>query len=67
MLKKLLIAALITGSMMFAPIASAAVETYIGTGEYVMSNFETPDIAQQRAQKYAERDLYTQPFDCQEF
>ena len=59
-MKKLLIAALIAGSMMFAPIASASVETYTGKGEYVMSNFETPDIAQQRAQKYAERDAQEQ-------
>ena len=35
-------------------IASAEVRTYEGVGEYVMSDFETPDIAKQRAKARAE-------------
>ena len=36
-------------------IANAEVKTQTGEGEYVMSDFETPDIAKQRAKARAER------------
>ena len=32
-----------------ANVANAEVRTYEGIGEYIMSDFETPDIAKQRA------------------
>lgn len=43
-----------------APLASAEVKTYEGTGEYVMSDFETPDIAKQRAKARAEQSCVEQ-------
>mgnify|MGYP002624900382 CR=1 FL=1 len=58
--RRLLVSSLAVGSLFFMPITDAAIETYVGTGEYVMSSFETPDIAQQRAQVYAERDAQEQ-------
>ena len=39
----------ITGS------ANAEIKTYEGFGEYVMSDFETPEIAKQRAKQRAEQ------------
>ena len=36
--------------------ANAEVRTYEGFGEYVMSDFETPDVAKQRAKQRAEAD-----------
>ena len=41
--------------LLFTSIASAEVKTYNGTGEYIMSEFETLDIAKQRAKQKAER------------
>ena len=43
-----------------SPLASAEVKTYEGTGEYVMSDFETPDIAKQRAKARAEQSCVEQ-------
>ena len=43
-----------------APLASAEVKTYEGIGEYVMSDFETPDIAKQRAKARAEQSCVEQ-------
>ena len=41
--------------LLLSSIASAEVKTYEGTGEYIMSDFETPDIAKQRAKSRAEQ------------
>lgn len=53
-MKKFLMAAII-GSLLGASPVSAEVRNYDGVGEYVMSDFETPDVAKQRAKLYAER------------
>ena len=47
--------AMVLGGLMMAGVASAEVRTYEGVGEYVMSDFETPDIAKQRAKVRAEQ------------
>lgn len=44
----------------YVPFAGAEVMTYEGTGEYVMSDFETPDIAKQRAKARAEQNCVEQ-------
>ncbi len=54
-MKKFLSAALIVGSLLAASPAEAEVKSYDGVGEYIMSDFETPDVAKQRAKMYAER------------
>ena len=54
-MKKFLSAALIVGSLLAASPAEAEIKSYDGVGEYVMSDFETPDVAKQRAKMYAER------------
>ena len=41
--------------LIFTSTANAEVKTYNGTGEYIMSEFETLDIAKQRAKQKAER------------
>lgn len=40
--------------------ASAEIRTYEGVGEYVMSDFETPEIAKQRAKQRAEQSAQEQ-------
>ncbi len=45
---------------MVSSIACAEIMTYEGTGEYVMSDFETPDIAKQRAKVRAEQNAAEQ-------
>ena len=52
---KKLLAAIIFGSMLTVSPASAEIKNYDGVGEYIMSDFETPDVAKQRAKLYAER------------
>ncbi|MBQ3443140.1 MAG: tetratricopeptide repeat protein [Selenomonadaceae bacterium] len=52
---KKLLTALILGSLMGASPVNAEVRNYDGVGEYIMSDFETPDVAKQRAKLYAER------------
>lgn len=49
--------ATLTASAMFLPakFSSAEIVNYDGMGEYIMSDFETPDVAKQRAKLYAER------------
>ena len=47
--------ALVIGGLLMANVANAEVRTYEGVGEYVMSDFETPDIAKQRAKVRAEQ------------
>ena len=54
-MKKFLSAALIVGSLLFGSNVNAEVKNYNGVGEYIMSDFETPDVAKQRAKMYAER------------
>ena len=53
--RKLLAATLIAGSLLVMPPVNAEVKTYEGTDEYIMSEFETLDIAKQRAKQKAER------------
>ena len=43
-----------------ASLANAEIQTYEGTGEYIMSDFETPDIAKQRAKARAEQNAVEQ-------
>lgn len=52
---KKFVAALILSSLIGASPVNAEVVNYEGVGEYVMSDFETPDVAKQRAKLYAER------------
>ena len=51
-MKKLL--AILIGGLLMAGNASAEIRSYEGVGEYVMSDFETPDVAKQRAKQRAE-------------
>ena len=44
----------------FTPFVFAEERTYEGVGEYVMSDFETPDIAKQRAKSRAEQNAVEQ-------
>ena len=44
----------------FTSNASAEIKTYSGTGEYIMSEFETLDVAKQRAKQLAERNAQEQ-------
>ena len=54
-LRKLLAAGLIAGSLLIAAPVDAEIRTYEGTDEYIMSEFETIDVAKQRAKQKAER------------
>ena len=54
-MKKFLVAALIAGSLFTMPTANAEIKTYEGSDEYFMNEFETMDIAKQRAKQKAER------------
>ena len=54
-MKKILTALLIAGSFFSMSAVNAEIKTYEGTDEYVMSEFETIDIAKQRAKQKAER------------
>ena len=47
-------AALLIGGSFLIPTADAEVKTYTGEGEYLMSDFETPEVAKQRAKNRAE-------------
>ena len=53
--RRLLAAAIVAGSLFTASPADAEVKTYEAVGEYYMSDFETFDVAQQRAKKRAEQ------------
>ena len=59
-LRKLLATTLIAGSLFSASTVNAEVKTYTGSDEYVMSEFETIDIAKQRARQKAERNAQEQ-------
>lgn len=52
-LKKFLLASVIAGNLFFTSCASA--EIYTGEGEYVMSKYETPAVAEERAKNIALR------------
>lgn len=52
---KKFLAAMIVGSLLGASPVNAEVRNYDGVGEYIMSDFETPEVAKQRAKAYAER------------
>ena len=58
--RKLLAAAIAAGTFGVMPLASAEVKEYEGFGEYVMSDFETPDVAKQRAKARAEQNAMEQ-------
>lgn len=55
MMKKFLAAALIASRLFTTSPVNAEVKTYEGTDEYIMNEFETIDIAKQRARQKAER------------
>ena len=44
----------------FASIAHAEIKNYSGTGEYIMSEYETIDVAKQRAKQKAARNAQEQ-------
>ena len=54
-MKKFFAALLAAGTLFTASIVNAEIRTYEGTDEYIMSEFETPDVAKQRAKQKAER------------
>ncbi|MBR4903930.1 MAG: tetratricopeptide repeat protein [Selenomonadaceae bacterium] len=54
-MKKFLTAVLAAGSLFLMPEVNAEIKTCTGTDEYIMSEFETIDIAKQRAKQKAER------------
>ena len=51
----MIVSSAILSSLTFMPIVHAEIKSYDGTGEYIMSEFETLDIAKQRAKQKAER------------
>lgn len=59
-MKRFLTVLLIAGNLFFMPAASAEIKTYDGVGEYIMSDFETFDVAQQRAKQRAEQNACEQ-------
>ena len=59
-MRKFLLTLLIAGIFLINTIAHAEVKTYEGVGEYYMSDFETPDIAKQRAKQRAEQNACEQ-------
>ncbi len=50
-LRKFFAVALVAGSLLFSSTADAEIKTCEGTDEYIMSEFETIDIAKQRARQ----------------
>ena len=50
-LRKLLATALVAGSLFVNTPVDAEIRTYEGTDEYIMSEFETIDVAKQRAKQ----------------
>ncbi|MBR1761232.1 MAG: tetratricopeptide repeat protein [Schwartzia sp.] len=57
---KMFAAAIAAGTFGVMPLVSAEVKEYEGFGEYVMSDFETPDVAKQRAKARAEQNAMEQ-------
>ena len=60
MYKKYLILILIFSGLIFMPSVHAEVKIYEGYGEYYMSDFETPEVAKQRAKARAEQNAQEQ-------
>ncbi|MBE6094046.1 MAG: tetratricopeptide repeat protein [Schwartzia succinivorans] len=58
--RKMLAMAIAAGTFAVMSLASAEVKEYEGFGEYVMSDFETPDVAKQRAKARAEQNAMEQ-------
>ncbi len=58
--RKMLAMAIAAGTFAVMPLTSAAMKEYEGFGEYVMSDFETPDVAKQRAKARAEQNAMEQ-------
>ena len=58
MIKKFLIT--IFATSIFFSTASAEVQTFDGVGEYIMSDFETPDVAKTHAKERAEKNALEQ-------
>ena len=54
-MKRFLAAAIIASNLLLMPAVNAEVKTYEGVGEYLMSDFETPETAKQRAKQRAEQ------------
>ena len=59
-LRNILVAAIAAGTFAVMPLVSAEVKEYEGFGEYVMSDFETLDVAKQRAKARAEQNAMEQ-------
>lgn len=59
-MKKFFATLLIVCSLFFVSTVNAEVKTYSGVGEYLMSDFETFDVAQQRAKQRAEQNACEQ-------
>ena len=55
MWKKFFATLLVVTGLITATVVHAEVKTYTGVGEYYMSDFETPNVAQQRAKQRAEQ------------
>ncbi len=61
MFKKILISSIcLLAALGNEPVCQAEISTYDGVGEYIMSDFETPDIAKQRAKARAEQNAVEQ-------
>ena len=58
--RRALTAIFVVAFMISASVACAEVKNYTGVGEYYMSDFETPEIAKQRAKQRAEQDACEQ-------
>ena len=46
---------ILIGGLLMSSVANAEIVTYEGVGQYVMSDFETPDVAKLRAKQRAEK------------
>lgn len=59
-MKKFFATLLIAASLFFASTANAEIQNYTGEGEYLMSDFDTFDVSQQRAKQRAEQNACEQ-------
>lgn len=58
--KKFFSTLILSAVMLISNPVSAQPQTFFGTGEYVMSDFETPDVAKNRAKNRAEKNALEQ-------
>ena len=58
--KKFFSTLILSAVMLISNPVSAQPQTFFGTGEYVMSDFETPDVAKTRAKNRAEKNALEQ-------